>query len=148
MSWTSMAPWTCQGGQGEVHESSTLHWELQTTEDCWEWERGSALAANWLSRTKQPENIHKRNIVQAEQVKFRNICTYALCYMELLGILWALKTYMLAITINERKHHECEEERGGGGRHMKKVWRRKGSVRVCICSAQGMALLEGVARLE
>ena len=49
-----------------------------------------------------PENIHTSNIIQTEQVIFRNIYVYTCTYIYT----EAYHAYMHAITINEKEGHE------------------------------------------
>ena len=62
-----------------AHKASTIHRELEATEKSWEWskvfprQRAHQMIVQW--QTVIPENIHTSNIIQNEQVIFRNILT-------------------------------------------------------------------------
>lgn len=65
----------------EAYKASTLHKELQATTEYWFEEIASPRDEPHQSvvpdQIFSPENIHKSNIIQSEQIIFRNIGIYA-----------------------------------------------------------------------
>ena len=104
---------------GKAHKVSTLHKELQATEENRSDGNGLLQERAHLivhCQMVSPESMRISNIKWAERVIFRKM--YVL-----------YNAYMHAIAISEERHHEFEEESGG---MWKDVWREEREDRIAV----------------
>lgn len=80
VSWIIMRPRNLPNWMGESQAAWSLHKELQATKENWEWEKRSSqersIPADCLVSKDQLWSIHGGNIIQMEQVRFRNAYVY------------------------------------------------------------------------